>query len=281
MWCDATLALTCLARGTDITRDDGRALLGRGLLAIIHSHVRDGLPRDRPGDRIRRTGGHMEYQQLSSFAQPFCIVTPLTTRRPHPLPHPPCRRSSFTGLMPAALDPADQLRAAVEAYHRHGNPAALFDMIRHLAETVPADKLKEACVPFIDMPEVVIPVYERVSAALPEDAQAMVVLANAYWLAGRGPEMVGELAARAISADGGNRGAWHLSLSSSSRATPQIETPFHTAVDRCRSDCCQPVRVAVGTAAVQKKPGNDCRISDQFGSRFNPGTSDFARNRPR
>ena len=124
--------------------------------------------------------------------------------------------------MPAALDPADQLRAAVEAYQRHGNPAALFDMIRHLAETVPADKLKEACVPFIDMPEVVIPVYERVSAALPEDAQAMVVLANAYWLAGRGPEMVGELAARAISADGGNRGAWHLWALSESNVRERV-----------------------------------------------------------
>jgi hypothetical protein len=38
----------------------------------------------------------------------------------------------------------------------------------------------------------------------------MVVLANAYWLTGRGPEVVGELASRALAADPGNRGAWHL-----------------------------------------------------------------------
>ena len=43
-----------------------------------------------------------------------------------------------------------------------------------------------------------------------DDAQAMVVLANAYWLTGRGPDAVGTLAARAKDADSGNRGAWHL-----------------------------------------------------------------------
>ena len=43
-----------------------------------------------------------------------------------------------------------------------------------------------------------------------DDAQALVVLANAYWLTGRGPDLVGELANRAIAADATNRGAWHL-----------------------------------------------------------------------
>ena len=37
-----------------------------------------------------------------------------------------------------------------------------------------------------------------------------MILANAYWLSGRGPELVRELANRAISADPSNRGAWHL-----------------------------------------------------------------------
>jgi hypothetical protein len=36
------------------------------------------------------------------------------------------------------------------------------------------------------------------------------VLANAYWLAGRGPDVVGEIAARAKAIDPTNRGAWHL-----------------------------------------------------------------------
>jgi len=44
----------------------------------------------------------------------------------------------------------------------------------------------------------------------PDDAAALVRLANAYWLDGRGPELVGELATRARTLDPSNRGAWHL-----------------------------------------------------------------------
>src|SRR5690349_14842034 len=51
---------------------------------------------------------------------------------------------------------------------------------------------------------------ERDVAAAPDDAQALVRLANAYWLEGRGAEVVSELASRAISLDPANRGAWHL-----------------------------------------------------------------------
>lgn len=72
------------------------------------------------------------------------------------------------------------------------------------------DALIAASAPFRDLPEVVIPVYERVVSARPDDAQAMVVLANAYWLTGRGSDVVGSLASRAKAIDAGNRGAWHL-----------------------------------------------------------------------
>jgi glycine cleavage system pyridoxal-binding protein P len=51
---------------------------------------------------------------------------------------------------------------------------------------------------------------ERAAAEKPDDAQALVALANAYWLSGHGPEAVGELASRAIAADPLNRGGWHL-----------------------------------------------------------------------
>ena len=60
------------------------------------------------------------------------------------------------------------------------------------------------------MPEVVIPLYERITAEVPQDAQALVVLANAYWLVGRGPAAVSELVSRAKLLDPDNRGAWHL-----------------------------------------------------------------------
>ena len=44
----------------------------------------------------------------------------------------------------------------------------------------------------------------------PNDAKALVALANAYWLTGHGPEAVGDLASRAIAADPQNRAGWHL-----------------------------------------------------------------------
>ncbi len=61
-----------------------------------------------------------------------------------------------------------------------------------------------------------IPGLERDVEQNPNDATKLVALANAYWLTGRGPEAVGELASRAIAADPDNRAGWHLwSLSES------------------------------------------------------------------
>jgi hypothetical protein len=51
---------------------------------------------------------------------------------------------------------------------------------------------------------------EQAVADTPNDSKALVALANAYWLSGRGPEAVGELASRAIAADPENRAGWHL-----------------------------------------------------------------------
>jgi tetratricopeptide (TPR) repeat protein len=51
---------------------------------------------------------------------------------------------------------------------------------------------------------------ERAAEEKPDDAQALVALANAYWLAGSGPEAVSDLASRAMAADPANRAAWHL-----------------------------------------------------------------------
>ena len=51
---------------------------------------------------------------------------------------------------------------------------------------------------------------ERAAAERPDDAQALVALANAYWLSGHGPDVVGDLASRAIAADPANRAGWHL-----------------------------------------------------------------------
>lgn len=111
---------------------------------------------------------------------------------------------------PSHGDPARLLASFVEAYQRTGDVGTLLDQVRALAKRADPDQLKTISAPYAQLPEVVIPVYEELVAARPNDAQAMVVLANAYWLTGRGAEAVGRLATRAKTIDGRNRGAWHL-----------------------------------------------------------------------
>lgn len=64
---------------------------------------------------------------------------------------------------------------------------------------------------------------ERFADENPNDAQALVRLANAYWLEGRGPDLVNELAERARTLDPGNRGAWHLWALSESNPRDRVE----------------------------------------------------------
>jgi len=107
-----------------------------------------------------------------------------------------------------------QVRDAVSHYDATRDTGALVSRLLTLAGDAEGDAGAEALVaaaePFRGIPEVAGPLYERVVALRPDDAQAHVVLANAYWLTGRGPEVVGELASRAIALDPANRGAWHL-----------------------------------------------------------------------
>ena len=102
------------------------------------------------------------------------------------------------------------LAAAVHEYRQQGDVGALLDRVKAVARDAAPEALAPAAAPYMDLPEVVIPVYERIVEARPHEAQPMVVLANAYWLTGRGADVVGELAERAKRVDAGNRGAWHL-----------------------------------------------------------------------
>jgi hypothetical protein len=77
--------------------------------------------------------------------------------------------------------------------------------------------------------------YERAVAERPDDAPALVQLANAYWMTGRGPEMVHDLASRAIAADPANRGAWHLWAISESSPRERVSR-WRQVVDRFPSD---------------------------------------------
>ena len=108
------------------------------------------------------------------------------------------------------VDVHSEIAAAVEAYRADANIAFLLARIERVARATDPETLASAVEQFRGMPEVAGPAYERIVAARPDDARALVILANAYWLAGRGPEHVAELASRAMAADPTHRGAWHL-----------------------------------------------------------------------
>jgi tetratricopeptide (TPR) repeat protein len=112
--------------------------------------------------------------------------------------------------MPTSTEVHAEIAAAVDAYRADANIADLLDRIERTARAADPATLAAAVEPFRAIPEVAGPAYEHIVAATPDDARALVILANAYWLAGRGPDEVAALASRAIAADPNHRGAWHL-----------------------------------------------------------------------
>jgi hypothetical protein len=109
-----------------------------------------------------------------------------------------------------ATDSSGELAGFIDAYRKSGDVGILMDQLKAFAKRTAPEALKAFVQPYRDMPEVIIPVYERIVLDRPNDAQAMVVLANAYWLTGRGASAVEQLAVRAKEIDPSNRGAWHL-----------------------------------------------------------------------
>jgi hypothetical protein len=102
------------------------------------------------------------------------------------------------------------LAAAVDQYEGTGNVAALMQQLFRISDGAMADALIAAVEPWRQMPEVAGPIYERIVDQQPSNPRALVTLAQAYWLTGRGPDVVGDLATRAIAADPGYRWGWHL-----------------------------------------------------------------------
>jgi hypothetical protein len=105
---------------------------------------------------------------------------------------------------------ARRLDTAVTQWKNDGDFAGLLANLNDIRSSAPVDDIIAATEPYVGVPEVAGPLYEAVVEQRPHDARALVILGSAWWLAGRGPEAVGELASRAIAADAGNRGAWHL-----------------------------------------------------------------------
>lgn len=151
-----------------------------------------------------------------------------------PPPTPPAAPSPLADPIRPA-DPTSELAGYVEAYHRSGDVGILLDQLRALAKRVSPELLKSAAAGYREMPEVIIPLYERVVAESPNDAQAIVVLANAYWLTGRGPDVVGRLATQAKTLDPNNRGAWHLWALAAPELRKRVDR-WHEVTKRFPSD---------------------------------------------
>lgn len=113
--------------------------------------------------------------------------------------------------MPNAPDARAAVAAAVKEYRSGADiPRLLAQLDAICASTPNTADLVAAVEPFRAIHEVAGPVYERVVEREPENAAALVALANAFWLTGRGPDVVGALASRALAADPLDRAAWHL-----------------------------------------------------------------------
>jgi hypothetical protein len=150
---------------------------------------------------------------------------------------------------PPQQDPASRLADIVEDYRQHDNLGALFDGLRALAHESTPEALIDISRPYRDLPEVVIPLFESVTERMPGDAQSLVVLANAYWLTGRGPETVGRLADRARELDPGNRGAWHLYSLAESDPRARMER-WREVTEKFPSDLLAKAALADNAASV-------------------------------
>ncbi len=113
-------------------------------------------------------------------------------------------------MIASPIDPAAEIALAVEAYRQGNDVDELLGRLDEIARSSSVDALIAGAEPFRDIPEVAGPIYETIVAREPQNARALIVLANAYWLSGRGPEAVEQLASRAIASDPEQRGAWHL-----------------------------------------------------------------------
>jgi len=118
---------------------------------------------------------------------------------------------------------ADRIAEAVRRYDTDNDLGTLLDRVRALSRDSEIDALVAVAEPYKDRLEIVMPIYEEIVRRRPDDAKALVALANAYWLTGRGPDVVGELAARAQRADPENRAAWHLWALAESSVRSRVE----------------------------------------------------------
>jgi tetratricopeptide (TPR) repeat protein len=159
-------------------------------------------------------------------------------------------------MIAPSIDPTAAIAAAVKDYQENSDVASLLKELESICTACPdADALVKAVEPFQDIPEIAGPVYEHIVASKPDDAPALVRLANAYWLSGRGPDAVQALANRAIAADPSNRGAWHLWALSESTLRERVDRWRHV-VERFPQDELAQANLADNAASLASTEGD-------------------------
>ena len=144
---------------------------------------------------------------------------------------------------PHALD------EAVSDYRRTGDVGVLLERLDQIARARDTAELVEALKPYHELHEVVGPVYEVIVEREPANARALVALAQAYWLTGRGPDVVSALADRARAADPASRAAWHLWALAESSPRRRTER-WQQVVDRFPDDPMSRVNLADSAASL-------------------------------
>lgn len=146
-------------------------------------------------------------------------------------------------------DLTQRLAATVADYRRTAEIGPLLERLDAIARAHPAGELLDALAPHRDLQEVVGPVCEVIVEREPSNARALVALAQAYWLTGRGPEVVSEIAERARAADPSSAAAWHLWALA--EASPRGRTErWQAVVARFPDDAMARVNLADNAAAL-------------------------------
>ena len=142
-----------------------------------------------------------------------------------------------------------ELDTTVANYRRTADVGVLLGRLDQIARAHPSDELVAALAPYQQLQEVVGPVYEVIIEREPANARALIALAQAYWLTGRGPEVVSGLAERARAADPDYLAAWHLWALAESVPRARTER-WRQVVERFPNDPMSRVNLADSAASL-------------------------------
>ena len=142
-----------------------------------------------------------------------------------------------------------ELDTTVTDYRRTADVGVLLGRLDQIARGHPTAELIDALAPYQQLQEVIGPVYEVIVEREPDNARALIALAQAYWLTGRGPEVVSGLAMRARVADPTYLAAWHMWALAES--VPRERTDrWRQVVERFPEDAMSRVNLADSAASL-------------------------------